>query len=131
MGRIRYINKDTGEEYTNIELNIQENGYPMLGIGIRNGQTFYYETAGNDSCIHAPDNTEYFRCITEVLYRQFKQEERRYNRERLLGSFDVWEKAVLRGREQDDSAIMVWYQKLLDLDEDAFENIPNKIKYFM
>jgi|GEM_PF-5602343 len=131
MRKIRYIDKDTNEEYTHTELNIKENGCPILGIGTKNGQTFYYETAGDDIQINAPDHTECFKRITKEQYKQFKEEEMRYNRERLLSAFDIWEKAVIRGREQDDPQIMDWYQDLLDLDESAFENVPDKIKYFL
>lgn len=49
----------------------------------------------------------------------------------LLDAFDKWEKAVLRGREQDDYSIMIWYQDLLDLENRAFENVPERIKYYL
>jgi len=131
MKKIRYIDKDTNEEYTHAELNIKENECPILGIGTKNSKKFYYETAGDDILIHAPDHTECFRRITKEQYEQFKKEEMRYNRERFLGAFDIWEKAVIRGREQDDPQIMTWYQDLLDLDESAFENVPVRINYYL
>lgn len=65
------------------------------------------------------DNTE------EVL------EELRFKREALLIAFDKWEKAVIRGREEDSAKIMSWYYDLLDLKESAFTNIPERIKYYM
>lgn len=49
----------------------------------------------------------------------------------LLDAFDKWEKAVLRGREIDDPLIMDWYYKLLDIKQIAFDNIPNRIIYYM
>lgn len=51
----------------------------------------------------------------------------------LLTAFDKWEKAVLRGREEDSADVMEWYQKLLDLDETAFTdaNIPERVKYYL
>ncbi len=55
----------------------------------------------------------------------------RARRSVLLSAFDKWEKAVLRGRESDDVAVMEWYQRLLDLDELAFESIPNRVQYFI
>lgn len=55
----------------------------------------------------------------------------RARRAKLLTAFDKWEKAVLRGREKDDFVIMTWYQNLLNLNEIAFENIPDRIKYYM
>lgn len=55
----------------------------------------------------------------------------RAKRTPLLNAFDKWEKAVLRGRELDDTAIMEWYKDLLDLKEEAFENIPNRVQYYL
>lgn len=55
----------------------------------------------------------------------------RAKRKPLLDAFDKWEKAVLRGREQDDYYIMAWYNNLKDLQESAFESIPEKIKYYL
>jgi hypothetical protein len=49
----------------------------------------------------------------------------------LLEAFDKWEKAVLRGRKQDDLSIMNWYYDLLDLKETAFTNVPSEIKYYL
>ena len=49
----------------------------------------------------------------------------------LLLAFDKWEKAVIRGREEDSAEIMQWYQDLLDLKEEAFENVPERINYYM
>lgn len=58
-------------------------------------------------------------------------DELRARREPLLEAFDKWEKAVLRGREQDSVVVMGWYQDLLDLVPSAFENIPERIKYYL
>ncbi len=55
----------------------------------------------------------------------------RYRRSELLAAFDKWEKAVLRGRENDDAAVMQWYRDLLDLEEIAFERVPPRIQYFI
>lgn len=57
----------------------------------------------------------------------------REERKVLLDAFDKWEKAVLRGREVDDSSIMLWYENLLDLVEEAFaeENVPTRVLYYM
>lgn len=55
----------------------------------------------------------------------------RDKRELLLLAFDKWEKAVLRGREEDSSIIMNWYQDLLDLKESAFDEIPDAVKYYL
>lgn len=71
-----------------------------------------------------------------VPYTAEELEERRLNALRvrrvpLLEAFDKWEKAVLRGRESDDLAVMEWYQRLLDLDNFAFETIPKRIQYYI
>ena len=58
-------------------------------------------------------------------------DELRARREPLLEAFDKWEKAVLRGREQDSVVIMGWYQDLLDLVPSAFENIPERVQYYL
>lgn len=58
-------------------------------------------------------------------------ERKRYKRKPLLEAFDKWEKAVLRGRELDDEIVMQWYRDLLDLQESAFENVPERIKYYL
>lgn len=58
-------------------------------------------------------------------------DELRLQREPLLEAFDKWEKAVLRNREQDSVVIMGWYQDILDLIPSAFENIPERIKYYL
>lgn len=55
----------------------------------------------------------------------------RNKRAPLLLAFDKWEKAVIRGREEDSVEIMQWYQDLLDLVESAFENVPDRINYYM
>ena len=57
----------------------------------------------------------------------------RENRRVLLDAFDKWEKAVLRGREKDDSSIMSWYRDLLNLVESAFldENVPERVRYYL
>ncbi len=60
-----------------------------------------------------------------------KLEQLRQQRKPLLEAFDKWEKAVLRGREEDNQEIMNWYQCLLDLSEDAFEKVPDVIEYYL
>lgn len=57
--------------------------------------------------------------------------ELRIRRRPLLEAFDKWEKAVLRGREQDSVVVMGWYQDLLDLAPSAFENIPERAQYYL
>ena len=71
-----------------------------------------------------------------ILYTEEELEEHRLSalrsrRAPLLEAFDKWEKAVLRGRESDDIAVMEWYKRMLDLDELAFESIPLRIQYYV
>lgn len=55
----------------------------------------------------------------------------RWVRSHLLEAFDKWEKAVVRGREQDSEEVMTWYQNILDLNEDAINNIPMAVEYYI
>ena len=66
-------------------------------------------------------------------YKKYILMVNRKKRDTIFPAFDLWEKAVLRGREEDSPEIMQWYQDILDLKEDAFkeENIPERIKYYM
>lgn len=70
-----------------------------------------------------------------LIYVPYTEEEKRNllrsKRAPLLSAFDKWEKAVLRGRETDDEAVMAWYRSLLDLDGEAFERIPERVRYYM
>lgn len=67
-----------------------------------------------------------------LIYSNEKVLERlRFKRKPLLDAFDKWEKAVIRGREEDSTEVMQWYQDLLNLKESAFENVPERIKYYM
>lgn len=79
---------------------------------------------------------EYEDIHVYVPYSVEEIEERKLNtlrvkRTSLLSAFDKWEKAVLRGRETDDSAVMEWYRDLLDLKEEAFETIPDRVRYYL
>lgn len=78
---------------------------------------------------------EYEDIQVYVPYTDDELKERKYNRLReqrkpLLEAFDKWEKAVLRGREDDDDMVMEWYIALLDLQDSAFESIPERVRYY-
>lgn len=77
------------------------------------------------------DNTLSFTFEDIPLTDEEILEQLRNKRKPLLNAFDKWEKAVLRNREVDDPNIMEWYQNLLDLDESAFDNVPERIKYYL
>lgn len=70
---------------------------------------------------------------TEEELLENKKNALREERKVLLEAFDKWEKAVLRGREKDDTSIMNWYRDLLNLVESAFldENVPERVRYYL
>lgn len=77
---------------------------------------------------------EYDEFLKKFEYQPTKEEinaNLRNKRKPLLVAFDKWEKAVLRGREEDSKEIMEWYQNILDLNEEAFNNVPERIKYYL
>lgn len=69
--------------------------------------------------------------VVIIFNNEILIENLRNKRAPLLLAFDKWEKAVLRGREEDSAEVMQWYQDLLDLVESAFENVPDRINYYM
>lgn len=53
----------------------------------------------------------------------------RRDRKLLFKAFDLWEKAVIRGREEDSQEVMDWYQEMLDFtglitEDTTFEDYP-------
>lgn len=75
---------------------------------------------------------EYEDIQVYVPYAEEELKDRlRAKRANLLTAFDKWEKAVLRGRETDDTEIMAWYQDLLDLKESAFVSVPDRVNYYL
>lgn len=81
---------------------------------------------GKTKCFDVENNTIIDYDNTEEVLERL-----RFKRKPLLIAFDKWEKAVIRGREEDSAEIMQWYQDLLDLVESAFENVPDRINYYM
>lgn len=89
-----------------------------------------------DVIINESGNSEkIFRFVpyTDVEIDEKRKNSLRENRRVLLEAFDKWEKAVLRGREKDDTSIMNWYRDLLNLVESAFldENVPERVRYYL
>ena len=78
-------------------------------------------------------------CQTELFQQLERRYHTNYNQQQVnmasddlfLEAFDKWEKAVLRGREEDSEDIMFWYRNLLDLKEETFNNVPERIKYYL
>ena len=60
-------------------------------------------------------------------------------RRQMFRAFDIWEKAVLRGREEDSAEVMNWYQAMLDFPEQITETttyqdypkLPERIKHYL
>lgn len=56
----------------------------------------------------------------ELLKRRFTHF--RKLREQQFKAFDIWERAVLRGRETDNIDVINWYQAMLDFPEQITEH---------
>ena len=69
--------------------------------------------------------------IPVEIQEKMRVEEYRRKREPLLEAFDKWEKAVIRGRETDDTQVMAWYNDLKDLKPSALDNIPDRVQYYL
>ncbi len=85
---------------------------------------------------YSPAREEREEIFMFIPYTEAEKEARAKNalrerREVLLTAFDKWEKAVLRGREEDSEQIMAWFSQLLALDEQAFSAVPERIQYYL
>lgn len=63
-----------------------------------------------------------------------KLESLRTKREGLLTAFDKYKSNILIGIEKDiamSEEVLNWYQAILDLNEDAINNPPERIKYYL
>lgn len=87
----------------------------------------------NNQCVIRNEGTKYYakKIVFPALSEDQKKNILRSKRTPLLLAFDKWEKAVLRGREKDDETIMDWYLDLLDLNESAFNSVPDRVKYYL
>ena len=79
----------------------------------------------------AKSNEEYFYYEPIFKTEEERLEILRKTRKPLLDAFDKWEKAVLRGRESESIEVMTWYFLILDLNETALNNIPERVKYYL
>lgn len=75
--------------------------------------------------------TEEYKREAAKKQKEQRLQELRGNRVKLLEAFDKWEKAVLRGRAEDDAEIMNWYRDILDLKAEALENVPEAVRYYL
>lgn len=72
----------------------------------------------------------------ELLYQaSLEKNKLRLGRKSLLAAFDKYKSNVYYGIESETLAerdnIMAWYKAVLELDENALENVPAKIKYYV
>lgn len=77
------------------------------------------------------EDIQVYITYTEQVLEERRLNSLRYERASLLSAFDKWEKAVMRGREEDDKTVMQWYRDLLDLKESTFTVVPERIKYYL
>lgn len=126
--------KEKAEKYIAIGIKVEHiNGkYYLIKEIYKNGASLeeIKETPPTPAYVDI-ENIKVFIPYTENELKEIKLNALRQQRKILLDAFDKWEKAVLRGREIDDSTIMVWFNDLLNLDENAFNNIPEVIKYYL
>lgn len=60
-------------------------------------------------------------------------------RTQLFKAFDIWEKNVIKGREEDDKDVMNWYEQMLnypnkiteETTQKHYPKIPDKIKKYL
>lgn len=80
------------------------------------------------------NNIDYIEFLSpeerEERKEEIAQDLLRHARIQILKPFDLWEKAVVRGRESDSEMIMAWYYSILDLVPEAFENIPEDVSKY-
>lgn len=91
----------------------------------------YSPREGQDEEISKDDYDNFINSLDDNQTEEQRANYLRGKRRILLAAFDKWEKAVLRGREEDSLEIMNWYYNLLDLNEIAFENIPLRVRYYL
>lgn len=77
------------------------------------------------------ENVQIFILYSTEEIEVRKKTQLRAKRTSLLEAFDKWEKAVLRGRENDSEGIMAWYKLLLNLEESAFSDVPERVEYYL
>jgi hypothetical protein len=80
-----------------------------------------------NNCVIDYDNKEYLKIA--------KLQELKNKREPLLIAFDKYKSNVNYGiefeSETDRTNIITWYRLLLELNEKAFANVPERVKYYL
>lgn len=91
-------------------------------------------TFDDDICINMDiykvnDNNEF--CIDDELVEEHKLNTLRAKREPLLKAFDIYKTNLIVGAislpEEQKQEVIIWYNLILDLDEDAINNPPETI----
>lgn len=87
----------------------------------------------DNQCIIRNEGTKYYahKIVFPTLTEEQQKNILRSKRQPLLNAFDKWEKAVLRGRESESIEVMTWYFLILDLNETALNNVPERVKYYL
>lgn len=127
-----YYNTNTNSFFTiinfeyipkNTDIEISEEAWNEYELKRKQGYNISIATANNQ--------VVFSYTLDEARLLKAKQNKLRNKRKPLLEAFDLWEKAVLRGREADSAEVMTWYQALLDLEESAFDTIPSAVQYYL
>ena len=73
--------------------------------------------------------------LTPLTATEVSTRARRDARRRLLAAFDVYKQNVLYGIDEETpetrGTVLTWYRKLLDLDPEAFREIPAPITAYL
>lgn len=82
------------------------------------------------NCYRLENNALVYDSSRELEY---KKSELRARRKEILNAFDIYKTNVYYGIEEDEEReqILSWYQDLLDLNETAFDNIPERIRKYI
>lgn len=103
----------------------------LIEISDEDYESMLEHASKNNMDIVADENGKPIFIAKPSLTEEELLDQLRNKRKILLIAFDKWEKAVLRGRETDSTLIMQWYQNLLNLNQAAFDNIPERIQYYL
>ena len=89
---------------------------------------------GKTKCFDLENNrvVDYDNTIDKIIERK---NELREMRTPLLKAFDIYKSNVAYGvefeSEEQREEIIKWYNSLLQLDESAFENVPERVRYYL
>lgn len=88
----------------------------------------------NGAIVNNPNYEEYLQ-EQQVILQQIEAQQLRSKREPILKAFDIYKTNVSYGVYNESiiehNQIIVWYNAILDLDEEAINNVPEQIARFM